>query len=403
MRVGIYGGTFDPPHLGHMKAAQAALEILELDELLFIPAGLPPHKELAENSAPEADRLAMTALMADGMGDKRVSVSDLELKREGRSYTADTLRAIHASRPDDELFLLMGTDMFLTLQNWREPQVICDLATLVPFARTESDTDELFRIQGEYLDRTFGARTCAIQLPQITELASTDLRRTLSDGSLSDKLWCQVYGYILLHDLYGVTADLKHLDIEQLRAVSYAMMKAKRIPHVRGCEEEAVKLALRWGADPELCRRAGILHDCTKYWELEEHLALCDQYGMELDELERQASKLLHSKTGSLIARHVFGECDEVCDAIFWHTTGRADMTLMEKILYIADYIEVTRDFPEVVPLRELAYQDLDAALYMGAQLTMEEMREKKRVLHPNTVACHAQLREKYGYHDQSE
>lgn len=401
MRVGIYGGTFDPPHLGHMKAAQAALSMLELDELILIPAGLPPHKELAENSASEHDRLAMTRLMVDGMRDARVSVSAMELERDGRSYTADTLRAIHESRPDDELFLLMGTDMFLTLQSWREPQVICDLATLVPFARTESDTGEMFRIQGEYLDHTFGARTCAIQLPQITELASTDLRRELAAGKLADKLWCQVYGYILLHGLYGTTVDLKHLSDEDLRAASYAMMKAKRIPHVRGCEEEAVKLALHWGSDPDLCRRAGILHDCTKYWELDEHLALCRQYGVELDELEQQASKLLHSKTGSLIARHVFGECDEVCDAIFWHTTGRADMTLMEKILYIADYIEVTRDFPEVVPLRELAYQNLDAALFMGTQLTMEEMREKKRVLHPNTVACHSQLREKYGFHDQ--
>jgi nicotinate-nucleotide adenylyltransferase len=379
-----------------MKAAQAALAILELDELIFIPAGRPPHKELSENSAPGPHRLAMTRLMADGMRDARVSVSDLELERGGKSYTADTLRALHESRPQDELFLLMGTDMFLTLQDWREPQVICDLATLVPFARTESDTAEMFRIQGEYLNRTFGARICAIQLPKITELASTDLRKALCEDAPGEKLWSQVYGYILLNDLYGVTADLKHLPDAQLRAASYSMMKAKRIPHVRGCEDEAVKLALRWGCDPDLCRRAAILHDCTKYWELEEHLALCNQYGLELDELEQQASKLLHSKTGSLVARHLFGECDEICDAIYWHTTGRADMTLMEKILYIADYIEVTRDFPEVIPMRALAYEDLDAALYMGTQLTMEEMKEKKRVLHPNTVACHAQLKEKY-------
>ena len=123
--------------------------------------------------------------------------------------------------------------------------------------------------------------------------------------------------------------------------------------------------------------------------------ALCEKYQVPLDSLERQASKLLHSKTGSLIARHIFGQCDEICQAIFWHTTGRPDMTLMEKIIYIADYIEKTRDFPEVEELRTLAYQDLDSAMCRGTQLTMEEMKEKKRIIHPNTVACHKQLSER--------
>jgi len=395
MRVGIYGGTFDPPHLGHMRAAQAALTLLELDELIFIPAGLPPHKELSMNSAPEAHRLAMTRLMADGMQDSRVSVSDMELNRAGKSFTSDTLQALASVRPGDEFFLLMGSDMFLTLQHWHEPHIIASLATLVPFARAESDTWEMFRIQGEYLDRTLGARTQAIELPRITTLSSTELRSSLISGSSDDRLWCQVYGYILLNGLYGVTVDLKKLTIEQLRAASYSMVKAKRIPHIAGCEEEAVNLALRWGADPELCRRAAILHDCTKYLELNEHLDLCEKYAVPLDSLERQASKLLHSKTGSLIARHVFGQCDDICNAIFWHTTGRPDMTLMEKIIYIADYIEKTRDFPEVEELRALAYKDLDAAMCRGTQLTMEEMKEKKRIIHPNTVACHKQLLER--------
>lgn len=395
MKVGIYGGTFDPPHLGHMRAAQAALELLGLDELIFIPAKLPPHKSLAENSASEEHRLAMTALMADGMRDPRVSVSSMELDREGKSYTADTLCQIHQERPDDELFLLMGSDMFLTLQNWYDPQTIAKLAVLVPFARTESDCGDLFRIQGEYLDRTFGARTHAIQLPQITDLSSTSLRDGLSSGSLSDKLWCQVYGYILLHGLYGVEVDLKHLPNEQLRAASYAMVKAKRIPHIAGCEEESVRLAERWGADPELCRRAGILHDCTKYLELEDHKAICAQYGIELDEMENQAVKLLHSKTGAALAHHFFGEGHEVYEAIFYHTTGRADMSLMEKILYMADYIEPTRDFPELAEMRRLAYSDLDAAVCMGVWMAIEEMREKRRPVHPNTTACYQQLREK--------
>lgn len=393
MKVGIYGGTFDPPHLGHMRAAQAALTLLELDELIFIPAHIPPHKEQHPDSASAEDRLAMTALMADGMQDSRVKVSDVELRRTGKSYTADTLRELHAQRPEDEFYLLMGTDMFLTLQNWYDPQTIASLATLVPFARTESDSGELFRTQGEYLDRTFGARTRAIQLPYITDLSSTQLRQMLREGVGGDALWCQVYGYILRQGLYGTHADLRHLADDQLRAVSYSMVKAKRIPHIRGCEEEAVRLAQRWGEDPELCRRAAILHDCTKYLELEEQKALCAQYGIQLDELEQVAVKLLHAKTGAALARAVFGETDAVYNAIFYHTTGRAGMSRMEKILYMADYIEPNRDFPEVEELRTLSYTDLDAAVCLGARLAIEEMQEKNRPVHYNTVACYEELK----------
>ena len=393
MKVGIYGGTFDPPHLGHMRAAQAALTLLGLDELILIPAHIPPHKQRHPDSAPAEDRLAMTRLMADGMQDPRVRVSDVELRREGKSYTADTLREIHDQRPEDELYLLMGTDMFLTLQNWHDPQAIVGLATLAPFARRESDGVELFRAHAEYLNRTLGARTQAIELPHITDLSSTQLRGKLRAGGGGEELWCQVYGYILLHDLYGTQADLCHLPDEQLRAASYSMVKAKRIPHIRGCEEEAVRLARRWGEDPELCRRAAILHDCTKYLELDEQKALCARYGIQLDELEQVAVKLLHSKTGAALARAVFGEGDAVYDAIFYHTTGRADMSLMEKILYMADYIEPNRDFPEVEEMRALAYTDLDAAVCLGARLAIEEMKEKNRPVHYNTVACYEQLK----------
>lgn len=392
MRVGVYGGTFDPPHLGHMRAARAAMRLLELDELVFIPAKLPPHKALSGGSAPAEDRLAMTELMADGLLDERVHVSRMELDREGKSYTADTLEELHRQRPGDAFYLLMGTDMFLTLQDWYKPKKICKLATLVPFARSGTDTGELFRVQGEYLDRTLGAKTVALELPEITELSSTGLRASLSSGAGADQLWMPVWGYILRHGLYGVERDLKRLSDSDLRAASYSMVRAKRLAHIAGCESEAVRLARRWGENEEDARRAAILHDCTKYLELDEQLALCRRYGLPLDELEREAVKLLHSKTGAAVAKYIYGESDRVYDAIFYHTTGRGNMTLLGKILYVADYMEPNRDFPEVGEMRRLAYEDLDGAVVLGAELAMEEMREKNRVIHPNTLACWSSL-----------
>ena len=221
------------------------------------------------------------------------------------------------------------------------------------------------------------------------------LRELLARGEGWEYLSPAVYGYILRHGLYGAGRDLKRLPDRELRACSYSMIRAKRIAHVKGTEEEAVRLARRWGADEEHARRAAILHDCTKYLELDEQLQLCAKYGIVLDELEQQAVKLLHSKTGACVARHVYGVSDDIYEAIFWHTTGKADMTLLEKLLYIADYMEPTRDFPGVERLRALAYEDLDAAVLLGCEMSIQEMAERGLPVHPNTVKARDWLRSK--------
>lgn len=396
MKIGIYGGTFNPPHLGHLAAAQAAVDALGLDKLLLIPAALPPHKELPPDTPPAEHRLAMTQRMADALlMPGVVSVSSLELERQGKSYTADTLEEIHRQYPGAQLWLLMGTDMFLTLHLWHDPAAILRLAGVCAFGRTEGDGESLFAPQREYLDKTFGAKVTTITLPGLVEISSTRLRELLSAGEGRKYLLPAVYGYILMHRLYGTCADLKKLDLPELRACSYSVMNgAKRIPHVSGVEEEAARLARRWGEDENLARRAGILHDCTKYLNLEEQLDLCRRYGVELDGLEQQSVKLLHSKTGACIARDVFGEPDQVYWAIYWHTTAKADMTLLEKIIYMADYIEPNRDFDGVERLRELAYRDLDQALLLGVETTIQEMKERDLPIHRNTLQAQSWLKE---------
>ena len=393
MKIGIYGGTFNPPHLGHMAAAKAAVAALGLDKLLLIPAAIPPHKALPSDTPAPEHRLAMVEKWADGMG-AGAEVSALELEREGKSYTSDTLRAIRQTYPDAELWLLMGTDMFLTLHLWHEPEVILSLAGICAFGRTEQDGEALFAPQREQLQKNFDAKITTITLPGLVDISSTRLREQLENGGGGQYLLPSVYGYILMHRLYGTKADLKNLDLNQLRACSYSMMRAKRIPHVMGVEEEAVKLAQRWGADPELARRAGILHDCTKYYELPEQLDICEEYGVRLDALEQKAVKLLHSKTGACIARGVFGQPDAVYDAIFWHTTGKADMTTLEKVLYIADYMEPNRDFDGVERLRHLAYTDLDKAMLLGVEMTIQEMQQRQVPIHKNTLQARDWLRQ---------
>ena len=395
MKIGIYGGTFNPPHLGHLTAARAVFELLNLDQLLLVPAGMPPHKELPAGSPTPEQRLEMTRLAGEqlGLGD-RVRTLDIEVYRQGKSFTADTLAQLKAQHPEDELWLLMGTDMFLTLQAWHEPEKILSLAGIAAFGRTEEDTEELFSAQREYLYRTYPqARLFTLTIPGVIDISSTELREKLAQGKGMNLLAPAVYGYILREGLYNTGADLKHLSLSQLRPVALSYLKHKRIPHVLGTEQEAIRLAERYGADVEKARRAALLHDCTKKLDMEEQLALCRRYGIQLDGLEQKALKLLHSKTGAAIARDVFGVDDEIYSAIWYHTTGHANMTKLEKIIYLADYIEPSRDFPGVDKLRKVCYEDLDRGLLMGLEMTIEEMTSMGNPVHHATIEARDALK----------
>ena len=395
MKIGIYGGTFNPPHLGHLTAARAVFELLNLDQLLLVPAGMPPHKELPAGSPTPEQRLEMTRLAGEqlGLGD-RVRTLDIEVYRQGKSFTADTLAQLKAQHPEDELWLLMGTDMFLTLQAWHEPGKILSLAGIAAFGRTEEDTEELFSAQREYLYQTYPqARLFTLTIPGVIDVSSTELREKLAKGEGASLLAPAVYGYILREGLYNTGADLKHLSLSQLRPVALSYLKHKRIPHVLGTEQEAIRLAERYGADVEKARRAALLHDCTKKLDMEEQLALCRRYGTQLDELEQKALKLLPSQPGAAIARDVFGVDDEIYSAIWYHTTGHANMTKLEKIIYLADYIEPSRDFPGVDKLRKVCYEDLDRGLLMGLEMTIEEMTSMGNPVHHATIEARDALK----------
>ena len=239
--------------------------------------------------------------------------------------------------------------------------------------------------QKEHLERDYGASVTVVPNPDVVDISSTEVRAVLAQGGGEDMLPPAVWGYICRERLYGTHTDLKHLTPDELRPVALSYLKPKRMPHVLGTEQEAVRLAERYGADVTKARVAALLHDCTKKLDMAEQLALCERYRIPLDELERKALKLLHSKTGAAIARDVFAVDDEVYNAILYHTTGKPDMTLLEKIIYLADYIEPTRDFPGVEELRRTVYEDLDRGLLLGLTMTIQEMEELGNPVHHMT------------------
>ena len=385
MKTGIYGGSFNPIHKGHLTAAMSAARQLGLDRLFLIPASVPPHKTLSADSAAAQQRLEMTVLATAEM-DCKVEVLDIELKRTGKSYTSDTLRELKAQYPDDEFWLLMGTDMFLSLQTWHEPDVIMSLAAIGAFSRTVEGEDEEFAAQEKFLEETYGARVTTLENPEVIEISSTQVRAALPAGDGEEYLTAAVYGYILRHGLYGTKADLKNLTMDELRCVALSYLKPRRMAHVLGTEETAVKLARRCGADEKEARTAALLHDCTKKQNIDEQLALCEKYGVQLDEMQTWALKLQHAITGAEVARDVFGVSDAVYEAIRWHTTGKADMTVLEKVIYLADYIEPTRDFPGVEELRNAVWEDLDRGLLMGLEMSVQEMEERGNPVHEDTL-----------------
>ena len=395
MKIGIYGGTFNPPHLGHVAAARAVVDLLKLDRLLLIPAGIPPHKNLPDGSPTPEQRLELTRLAGEqlGLGD-RVETLDIEVRREGRSYTADTLRQLKERYPEDELWLLMGTDMFRSLQDWHAPGEILSLAGIAAFCRTDEEPETLLDPQRDRLYRAYPqARIFTLSIPDVIDLSSTELREMLARGEGGHLLPPAVYGYILREGLYGTDGDLKTLPLSRLRPVALSYLKHQRIPHVLGTEQEAIRLAERYGADVGKARVAALLHDCTKRLDLEEQLALCRRYHIQLDALEEKTLKLLHAKTGAAVARDVFGVDDEIYRAIWWHTTGHAGMTLLEKVMYLADYIEPSRVFPGVEDLRRACYEDLDRGLLMGLEMTIQEMTELGTPVHRATLEARDALK----------
>lgn len=385
MRIGIYGGTFNPIHRGHLTAARAAMDVLGLDRLLLIPASVPPHKALPQGSAEPADRLEMAALACAQLGPVAQAL-DTELHRTGPSYTVDTLRQLRMEHPEDELWLLMGTDMFLSLERWYHASDILSLAHIGAFDRAHPQPGEDLAAQKRLLETKYGATVAIIANRQVIDLSSTQVREALAAGRGRDLVTDPVYGYIQRRGLYGVHTDLHHLTPDQLRPIALSYLKPKRMPHVLGTEQEAVRLARQYGADETQARIAALLHDCTKKLDMDQQLALCRQYGIPLDDLEQHALKLLHAKTGAAIARDVFGVDDAVYRAIYWHTTGHADMTLLEKIIYLADYIEPSRDFPGVDDLRRAVHADLDRGLLKALDDSIRDMQQWGNPVHHNTL-----------------
>jgi nicotinate-nucleotide adenylyltransferase len=200
LRVGILGGAFNPPHVGHLVCAQEAFVQLELEKVVFIPVGEAPHRDLEDDPGAEA-RLEMVELAA--ADDERFEISRAELERPGPSYTADTLRGLRAASPDDELFLILGGDQAAALPDWHEPEEVLSLATVAVVERTNWSRNAI----GIKAGRLRGAERIRYLDMPVMQVSSSMIRRRVAEGRpirylVPDK----VASYIESNGLYGAAA-----------------------------------------------------------------------------------------------------------------------------------------------------------------------------------------------------
>lgn len=393
-RIGIYGGTFNPPHVGHVEGAKQAIELLKLDKLLLIPDREPPHKELPQDAPTPQQRLELVSLAAQQI--PGAEVCDVELHRQGVSYTSDTLEALHEIYRRDKLYLIMGTDMFLSFHHWYQTEKICRHATLAVLLREQRDQKQraLLQDQAQYVRAVLGGKVKFLE-NDILPMSSTNVRRMLvfqaPDGIIPETVLSRIREL----GLYGIHRDLRGLTEADLEKAVTALLDPKRVPHVLGCRDTAVYLAKKYGADPVDAARAGLLHDVTKALPPELQRKICTDYNAPIHRYVNENPKTLHAVTGALVAERIFGENEAVCRAVDSHTTGCANMDTLQKIIYIADYMEPNRDFPGVEHLRELAEKDLDRAVLTGIEMTVEVLRQQGRRVSDNSQAAIEWLKNK--------
>lgn len=376
MKIGVFGGTFNPPHNGHVRLAKAAADELKLDKLLVIPSCIPPHK-IAAKLADGQERLEMCRL-AFGC-DPRFEVSPMELERGSRSYTVETLRELKALYPDSELYFIVGSDMLESFDKWYLWQEILSLSVLCAASREEGYNPDL---------RRFGKLAERIKIITLDplEVSSTQIRN--SAGEVSPELLDpKVAAYIREHGLYDD-------GLNRYRELLRGKLNPRRLFHSECVSECAGVLAERYGASVEKARLAGLLHDVMKNAPANEQLALMP----DITPLELLNTKVWHQISGEAFLRQNGIVTDEeILGAVRWHTTGKAGMTLLEKIIYVADFISSDRDYKDVEVVRRLAYISLEHAILYTSRYTVNKMVSQDLLLHPATVECYNDMLMHFG------
>lgn len=385
MKIALFGGTFDPVHIAHLRMARMLADRLQLDRVLFMPTFVPPHKIKSSDTA-ASDRFQMCRLAVED--DPRFAVSDLELTRGGASFTVDTLTELKEQYPDAQWYLLVGADMFMTFGTWYRFEDILSMATVCTVPREDVTAAEL----QAYAD-TLPVKSARIEIldTPVGDISSSDIRERIAAGrSFDDLVPASVERYILERGLYSdpVFMDLKQMEPQFIEIIR-KRESDRRFLHSLEVAREAERLAKKYGADPDKARVAGLLHDVMKDISPDEQLQIFKDFDILLDDVEQKAKKLWHARAGAAFLEHILKISDQdLLNAVRYHTTARAGMSLLEKVLYIADFTSADRDYDDVDVMRKLADRSLKEAMRYALEYTVRDLTDRGYPVHPDTLAA---------------
>lgn len=378
-RIGIMGGSFDPIHQGHIRMAQHALESQQLDRVLMLPSGNPPHKP---DITPAEHRWRMVCAACAGI--PGLIPCREELDRTGVIYTVDTLSRLQEKYPKAELFYLIGADMLMRLHRWYRLAEVLQMCTFIVFPRTSAYTPQQLNEERKKLAAQ-GARILLMDM-EVLDVSSTDARQAIQEGGSTPQLPIAVRQYAQAAGLYG--AELRIPQGPQWLEMLFQDLTVKRFAHTLAVADTARRLALLHGLDPLKAEIAGLLHDCAKCLPLEEMQRIARENHLTEDESILESGALLHSVVGAYLARTKYGcEDEEVIQAILSHTTGKAGMTRLDMAVWLADTIEPTRaPYPLLDKTRMLAGLSLEKAMITSLEGTLQHVRKKGDAVHPATL-----------------
>ena len=355
MKIGIMGGTFDPIHNGHVMLGEYARDLFSLDEVWFMPNGNPPHKM---NEKIESQTKHRVEMVRRAIQDKEGFVLQLyEVERKEINYSYLTMEHFKETYPECEFYFIIGADSLFALERWVHPEKLVKTCVILAAYRDGKNTAEMER-QIEYLNQKYGADIRLLKTPSV-DISSTEIRQRIKNGlAVQNMISETVYQYIHEQHLF---AD----DLEEMREKVRQTQKESRFSHTLGVVDTALQLAKQYQVDEKKAEIAALLHDCAK-----------EIY-----------PGLQHAPKGAELAKTEYGiQDEEILNAIRWHTTGRPKMTKLDKIIYIADYIEPNRNqAPNLDEIRRLARLNLDECLYTILKATLAYLETKKDDIDPMT------------------
>ncbi len=367
LKIGIFGGSFNPVHSEHVKIALGAIKELNLDKLLVVPTYVSPHK-INEVMASGEDRLNMLNLAFCGLD--KVEISDFEVKSQGVSFTYLTILHFKNLYPNATFYLIMGSDMLDNFPTWKNPEIIANNAELALLNRkgdSRLNAPAINRIKSLYNKDVLYLKT------EGENLSSTEVRLRIKLGlNLDGIISNSVEKYINLNNLYQK---------DEYYSYVCSVLPIKRKIHVLGVILTAKKLAKELGESEKNAEIASLLHDIAKYEDPSKYSSILPN---------GCTSEVAHQFIGEYIAKTKLGVKDEdILNAVKYHTTGRANMSILEKIVYVADLIEPSRKYQMVEYLREVIEKDFDSGFKICVKEVLDFLKLNGGEIYYLTEECY--------------